>query len=241
MLIIILLLIKNIYIYINHKSKKLEKKMNSDLLKLYESNLHKNYDLLDTQIAKSYIYEKENLTPIIESIDNLFSITTKSTRDYIIGLTLNVKTNLNSSKIKKAENKLKDYRKKIKDIKEKHNNNKSIKKEIILNHNEIKMNEKTEYDSYIGLNQAIRVSTEIENISGNILTDLNSQSNIMKNNVKKVGELNNDIDTSKRYLNKMINKENFDKKIIISVGFCLFMILLCTLLYKIYRKFNFQK
>ena len=210
-------------------------------MKLYESNLRKNYDLLDIQIAKSYIYEEENLTPIIESIDNLFSITTKSTRDYIIGLILSLKINLNSSKIKKAENKLKDYRKKIKDIKEKKNNNKSIKKEIILNHNEINMNEKTEYDSYIGLNQAIRVSTEIENISGNILTDLNSQSNIMKNNVKKVGELNNDIDTSKRYLNKMINKENFDKKIIISVAFCLFMILLCTLLYKIYRKFNFQK
>lgn len=216
--------------------------MNSDILQIYEVNLQKNYDLLDSQIAKSQIYEEEYIDPIIDSMDNLLSITTKSTKDYIIGLTLNDHKNYNSSKIKKAEKNLKDYQKKVKDIKTQHIKKKSENKETIPNYNKNDdMNQKIEYDSFNKMNHAIRVSTEIENISGNILVDLNGQTNVMKNSVKKVGELNSDLDTSKNYLTKMIDKEKNDKKIIVIVGFSLLMITICTLIYKLYQKFNFQK
>ena len=87
--------------------------MNSDIVQIYEINLQKNYDLLDAQIAKSLIYEEEYLDSIISSMDNLLSITSKTTKDYIIGLTLNEKNRQNSSKIKKAEKNLKDYQKKV--------------------------------------------------------------------------------------------------------------------------------
>ena len=216
--------------------------MNSDIVQIYEVNLQKNYDLLDSQIAKSQIYEEEYIDPIIDSMDNILSITTKSTKDYIIGLTLNGKKNQYSSKIKKAEKNLKDYQKKIKDIKAKHIKNKSETKEIIPDYDKNdNMSQKIEYNSFNKMNHAIRVSTEIENISGNILVDLNGQTNVMKNSVKKVGELNSDLETSKSYLTKMIDKEKNDKKIIAIVGFSLFMITICTLIYKLYQKFNFQK
>ena len=172
-------------------------------------------------------------------------MTSKTTKDYIIGLTLSNKNNPNfkifSSKIKKAENNLKDYQKKIKKIKEKHKNNKIIDKEIIPKYNKDDMTQKVEYDSFNKINYAIRVTTQIENMAGNILVDLNGQNNVMKNGIHKVGELNEELDTSKDYLNKMINKEKKDKKIIFLVGFFLFMITLFVFIYKVFQKFRTQK
>ena len=217
--------------------------MNSDILQIYELNLQKNYDILDSQIAKSQIYEEEYLEQILDSMDNLLSQISKTTKDYIIGLTLNDKKTKNSqnfsSKIKKAETNLKDYQKKIKNIKSKYKKNKEeINKEIIPKYSKDDMIQRIEYDSFNKMNHAIRVSSQIENISGNILVNLNGQSNVMKNGVKKVGELNNEIDVSKSYLSQMINKQNSDKKIIIFFGSFLFMIILFVLIYRIYQKFN---
>lgn len=217
--------------------------MNSDILQIYELNLQKNYDILDSQIAKSQIYEEEYLEQIFDSMDNLMSQISKATKDYIIGLTLNDKKTKNSqnysSKIKKAETNLKDYQRKIKDIKSKYKKNKKeINQEIIPKYSKEDMIQRIEYDSFNKMNHAIRVSSQIENISGNILVNLNGQSNVMKNGVKKVGELNNEIDVSKSYLSQMINKQNSDKKIIILFGSFLFMIILFVLIYRIYQKFN---
>ena len=93
------------------------------------------------------------------------------------------------------------------------------------------MIQRIEYDSFNKMNHTIRVS-------GNILVNLNGQSNVMKNGVKKVGELNNEINVSKSYLSQMINKQNSDKKIIIFFGFFFFMIILFVLIYRIYQKFK---
>ena len=218
--------------------------MNSDIVQIYEINLQKNYDLLDAQIAKSLIYEEEYLDSIISSMDNLLSITSKTTKDYIIGLTLNEKRNFqNFSKIKKAESNLKEYQKKIKDIKSKHKSKNKIVEcsEIIPKYNKDDMTQKIGYDSFNKMNYAIRVTTEIENMSGNILNNLNDQSNTMKNEAKKVNEMNDDLDVSKGYLSQMISKQNSDKKIIIVFGTFLFMITFCFLIYKIYQKFHTQK
>ena len=219
--------------------------MNSDLIQIYEINLQKNYDLLDSQIAKSQIYEEEYLDSIIDSMDNLLSLTSKTTKEYIISLTLNDKKNNFPadyfSKIKKAENNLKDYQAKIKDIKANHKKNKMKNNEIIPKYNKDDMTQRIEYDSFNKMSHAIRVTTQIENMSGNILVNLDGQTNIMKNGVKKVGEINEELDVSKNYLTKMINKENSDKKIILFVGFFLFTIIFFVLIYKLYKKFSFQK
>ena len=219
--------------------------MNSDLIQIYEINLQKNYDLLDSQIAKSQIYEEEYLDSIIDSMDNLLSLTSKTTKEYIIGLTLNDKKNKFPadyfSKIKKAENNLKDYQTKIKDIKANHKKNKMKNNEIVPKYNKDDMTQRIEYDSFNKMSHAIRVTTQIENMSGNILVNLDGQTNIMKNGVKKVGNINEELVASKNYLTKMINKENSDKKIILFVGFILFMIVFFVFIYKLYIKFNFQK
>lgn len=216
--------------------------MNSDIIQIYELNLQKNYDLLESQIAKSQIYEQKYIDSIIDSMDNLLSLTSKTTKDYIIGLTLNDRKCPNSqnfsNKIKKAEKNLKNYQKKVKEIKAKHRNNKLKNKEIIPKYSKDDMIQRIENDSFNKMNHAIRVSTEMENISGNILVDLSGQSTVMKNCVGKIGNMNGEIESSKNYLNKMIDKESYDKKVIILVGFFLFMITLFVLFYKIYQKFQ---
>ena len=209
--------------------------MNSDIIQIYEINLQKNYDLLNSQIAKSQIYEEEYLESIIGSMDNLLSQTSKTTKDYIISLTLNDKKNINTSKIKKAEKNLKDYQKKVRDIKARHKKSQENfdSKEIIPRYNKDDMTKRIGYDSFNKMNQAIRVTTEIENMAGNILVDLSGHTDVMKNGVKKVEEMNENLDVSKSYLSEMINKQNYDKKIIISFGAFLFMTTLFVLIYKI--------
>ena len=214
--------------------------MNSDIIQIYELNLQKNYDLLESQLTKSQIYEEEYLDSIIDSMDNLLFLTSKTTKDYIIGLTLNEQQHSNSqkydTKIKKAEKNLKYYQKKVKEIKAKHKKNQLKVKEIIPKYNKDDMIQSIENVSFNKMNHVIGISTQIENISGNILVDLNGQSNTMKNGIQKVGDMNEVLDSSKNYINKMIDRENYDKKVILIVGFFLFMITLFVFLFKIYQK-----
>ena len=79
---------------------------------------------------------------------------------------------------------------------------------------------------------------EMENMSGNILGDLNNQSNQMKSVSSKIGFINEDIDSSNSILNKMFSRQNRDKRIIIILGLILFLTFLGTLTYKIVNKFK---
>ena len=78
----------------------------------------------------------------------------------------------------------------------------------------------------------------MENMSGNILGDLNNQSSQMKNVSSKIGLINDDIDSSNTVLNKMFSRQSRDKKIIIIFGLILMLIFLGTLTYKIVTKFT---
>ena len=100
------------------------------------------------------------------------------------------------------------------------------------------MTQRIENDSFNKMNHAIRVSTQIENISGNILIDLTGQTNVMKNSLGKIGNMNGELESSKSYLIKMLDKEKYDKKVIILVGLFLLMITLFVLFYKIFQKFR---
>ena len=82
--------------------------MNSNITQIYEINLRKYYSQLDTQISKSLIYEQKNQDEIIKSLDYIFDIVQKTTKDYIISLTLYEKKPTSLQKIKAVELKLKE-------------------------------------------------------------------------------------------------------------------------------------
>ncbi len=78
----------------------------------------------------------------------------------------------------------------------------------------------------------------MENMSGNILGDLNNQSNQMKNVSSKIGFMNDDIDSSNNILNKMFSRQSRDKKMIIILGVILLFAFVGTFTYKVLNKFK---
>ena len=77
----------------------------------------------------------------------------------------------------------------------------------------------------------------MESISGDILGDLNSQTEKMKGVKSKLGILDTDLNSSNSLLGNIIGKQNDDMKVIIIVGGVLSLIIICYLLYKIIRLF----
>jgi len=88
------------------------------------------------------------------------------------------------------------------------------------------------------MNSAIRMTTNIESMSGNILINLEEQTKGMKNISNKISNTNGNIDESKNNLNEMIGKQDEDKKMIILLGGFLSFVLLVFLLFKIYKKYS---
>ena len=203
---------------------------------IYEKNLNNYYSQLDTQLSKILIYKKMKIHEIIVSLENIFSITKKTTKEYIIYLTLNESKKYYEQKIKCVEKKLKDYEDKIKDIKKKYKDQEIIpiyEKEEIKNNNEINA-----VNSFEKMNNAIRMTTDIESMSGRILINLEEQTKGMKNISSKISNTNDNIDESKNNLNEMLSKQYDDKKMIILVGGFLTFILLAFFLFKIYKKYG---
>ena len=204
--------------------------MNKDVEQMYELNLRKNYDLLDTKIAKSTLFENSYLADLIETMDNILSTIEKDSKNYIITLTLNNKE-YPSEKIKQINQKLLNYQKKIKSIKKKQSLTDNFYNENILIGNQV-----TYFNSFNKIQESINVCSDIENMSQNILEGLNNQENQMKNTCEKIEELNDDVDNSQSIIGSMIRKNNYDKKIITFVGTFLSIIVLVCIIYKIVSK-----
>ena len=209
--------------------------MNKDVEQMYELNLRKNYDLLDTKIAKSTLFENSYLADLIETMDNILSTIEKDSKNYIITLTLNNKK-FPSEKIKQINQKLLNYQKKIKSIKKKQSLT-----ENFYNENALIGNQVTYFNSFNKIQESINVCSDIENMSQNILEGLNNQENQMKNTCDKIEELNDDVDNSQSIIGSMIRKNNYDKKIITFVGTFLSIIVLVCIIYKIVIKLKKQK
>ena len=209
--------------------------MNLDMSQYYEKNLSKYFSQLDTQFSKILIYKKSQLNDIIESLEDLFSLARKAAKDYIIFLSLNAPKQYSQIKIKSIESSLKIYENKIKEIKNK-NKEKEVK-EIIPNYKETISNVKI-YDSFDKMNSAIRMTADIDNMSKNILTNLEEQTTGMKNTSNKILVMNENLDESKNNLNEMLLKKSKDKKVIMLVGSVLSFILTLVFLFKLYKKFS---
>ena len=206
--------------------------MNLDMSQYYEKNLNKYFYQLDTQFSKIVIYKRSQINDLIESFEEIFSLARKAAKDYIIFLSLNAPKQYSQIKIKSIESSLKIYENKIKEIK---NKNKNKEKEIIPNYKEAISDIKI-YDSFDKMNSAIRMTVDIDNMSKNILTNLEEQTTGMKNTSNKILVMNENLDESKNNLNEMHLKKSNDKKVIMLVGSVLSFILTLVFLFKLYRK-----
>ena len=207
--------------------------MNFDMSQYYEKNLNKYYSQLDTYFSKILIYKKNQINEIIASLEDVFSLAKKESKDYIIYLSLNEKRQYSQLKIKSIETRIKEYENKIKSIK---NKNKII--DDIPTFKEEEMSNIKIFDSFNKMNNAIRTTADIDNMSKNILTNLEGQTTGMKNTSNKILVMNGNLDESKNNLDEMLNKKNKDKKVIIFTGAVLSFILIFMFLLKLYKKFS---
>ena len=175
----------------------------------------------DDTTTSSKVNLKNAITYMTQNLDNVMN------------------NNNDQTKSKEIQKQLTDNKKRWKKLKEKlkqveKNNNNSIKVEG----GDEDSSQSLRFNSFNKIQLATRSTIEMEDMSGNILGDLNNQSSQMKNVSSKIGLINEDIDTSNNILTKMFSRQSRDKKIIIIFGLILLIAFLGTLTYKLIVKFK---
>ena len=209
--------------------------MNEDF---YENEIRKNMNQIETLNSQADISDGKDLHSIVEQMGEAISNTEKTVKDYSIYNVMNknndqTKTNTLQRKLTDSKKRWKKLKEKLKIIKNSNNNINPLNEEV-----DDETSQSIRFNSFNKLQQATRSTIEMENMSGNILGDLNNQSSQMKNVSSKIGLINDDIDSSNNILNKMFSRQSRDKKIIIIFGLILSIIFLSTLTYKIIVKFK---
>ena len=203
----------------------------------YEKEIRKNMEHLETLNSKANISEDKELPIIVDQMGDAITNTEKALKDLSI---YNVMNNKDQTKTNTLQRQLTNSKKRWKKLKEKI---KLLKRNNTDNPNSINVetedtSQAIRINSFNKLQQATRSTIEMENMSGNILGDLNNQTSQMKGVSSKIGFINNDIDSSNNILSKMFSRQSRDKKIIIFFGLLLFFIFFGTLTYKVCRKFK---
>ena len=209
--------------------------MSLDILKMREKTIKKNLEIIETQLNKGEIGDYNKLKEVIDIVNHKITETEKEIKSINIELTTNNIKNNNLS-TKESSQKLEKLKKKFKKLEKKLNNNSDNNKDIIDQDDE--RVKSIPYNSFKKLQLATRSTIEMENLTGNILGNLNNQTTQMKGVTSKIGMMNNDIDSSTGMIMKMIGRGNRDKKIIILCGLLLFVIIVGVLIYKLVNKFK---
>ena len=206
--------------------------MSYDVSQLHENEINKNFDKLESLVAKSSICEENYLLELSKQMDQLLKDTEKRIKNYQISTDYS-----NSSKIKEIQNKFYKYKSKYRSINNKIKNNKDLNGDYGFYNNRDDPTQGLTSNSFNKIQLATRNTIEMENMTGNILGDLNNQTEMMKGVKTKLSGMDTELNTSNNLLGSIIGKQNDDMKVIIIVGSILFLIIICFLIYKIVRLF----
>ena len=200
---------------------------NNDLPSMHESEIRKNFSNLDTLISNIKFSEESNKKNLLSQAEKLIKETEIKIKNYQISTEYS-----DSSKIKDFQKKFQSYKKKINSLSNEDFSNKS--------NNYYNRDDDTQNltnNSYNKIQLATRNTIEMESMTGDILGDLNNQSEKMRGVKSKLGVMDTDLNSSNSLLRNIIGKQNDDMKVIIIVGGVLSLIIICYLLYKIIRLF----
>jgi hypothetical protein len=195
---------------------------------MHETEIRKNFDKLEQYISKSEISIEEFPSESLSQMDLILKDTEKRIKSYQLSTDYS-----NSSKIKEFQNKFQTYKNKYRSICNKSKNN--IKGDYSFFNNRDDPTQGLTSKSFNKIQLATKNTIEMENMTGNILGDLNNQTEIMKGVKTKLSGMDSDLNTSNSLLGSIIGKQNDDMKTVIIVGAVLFFIIICFLLYKIVK------
>ena len=207
----------------------------------YEKEILRHMDTMDSLNSKAALSnDNKELNKIVEDMGTALSNTEKIIKDYNIHNVMNNNSQTNEKDIKKR---LSENKKRWKKLKEKlklikNGNNNSDDAETMNDEESLTSFQTLRMNSFNKLQHATRSTIEMENMSGNILTDLNNQTGQMKGVSSKIGLINEDMDSSNNILTKMNNRQGRDKRIIIFFSLFLILAFIGILSYKIINKFK---
>ena len=207
----------------------------------YEKEILRHMDTMDSLNSKAALSnDNKELNKIVEDMGTALSNTEKIIKDYNIHNVMNNNSQTNEKDIKKR---LSENKKRWKKLKEKlklikNGNNNSDDAETMNDEESSTSFQTLRMNSFNKLQHATRSTIEMENMSGNILTDLNNQTGQMKGVSSKIGLINEDMDSSNNILTKMNNRQGRDKRIIIFFSLFLILAFIGILSYKIINKFK---
>ena len=202
---------------------------NNDLSSMHESDIRKNFSNLDTLISNIKFSEESIKNNLISQAEKLLKDTEMKIKNYQISTEYS-----DSFKIKDFQKKLLSYKKKINSVSKENTNNKSLKNNY---YNRDDDTQNLTSNSFNKIQLATRNTIEMESMTGDILGDLNNQSEKMKGVKSKLGVMDTDLNSSNSLLGNIIGKQSDDMKVIIIVGCILSLITFCFLMYKIIRLF----
>ena len=203
---------------------------NYDLTSLHENEIRKNFDKIDSIISNIRISEESQKKNLIKQLEILINDTETKIKNYQISNGYN-----DLSKIKEFQKKFQSYKNKFRSISKNNINNNNDDEYKYLNRDDSSQNLTS--NSFNKIQLATRSTIEMENMTGDILGDLNNQTEKMKGVKTKLGVMDTDLNSSNSLLGSIIGKQNDDMKIIIIVGCILSFIIICFLLFKIIKLF----
>ena len=200
----------------------------SNLERIRENEIRKNFDKLDSLISSMKISEESHKKNIISQMKKLITDTETKIKNYHISMEYS-----DSPKIKEFQQKFQSYKNKYRLLSK---NNYDIKEDSNY-YNRDDPTQNLTSNSFNKIQLATRNTIEMESMAGNILGDLNNQTEKMRGVKTKLGVMDNDLNSSNSLLGSIIGKQNDDMKIIIIVGCFLSFIVICFLIYKIIKHF----
>ena len=200
----------------------------SNLERIHENEIRKNFDKLDSLISSMKISEESHKKNIISQMEKLITDTETKIKNYHISMEYS-----DSPKMKKFQQKFQSYKNKYRLLSK---NNYDIKEDSNY-YNRDDPTQNLTSNSFNKIQLATRNTIEMESMAGNILGDLNNQTEKMRGVKTKLGVMDNDLNSSNSLLGSIIGKQNDDMKIIIIVGCFLTFIVICFLIYKIIKHF----
>ena len=200
----------------------------SNLERIRENEIRKNFDKLDSLISSMKISEESHKKNIISQMEKLITDTETKIKNYHISMEYS-----DSPKIKEFQQKFQSYKNKYSLLSK---NNFDIKEDSNY-YNRDDPTQNLTSNSFNKIQLATRNTIEMESMTGNILGDLNNQTEKMRGVKTKLGVMDNDLNSSNSLLGSIIGKQNDDMKIIIIVGCFLTFIVICFLIYKIIKHF----
>ena len=209
----------------------------SSLFEIYQTNLKmlyrkisNNLDTIQKDTGEKLLEIEEDLNEVEKIIKNLeIELTGESpiSESYLI--------------LKNQKSTYENYKKKFRKEKEKYNS--SIKKvELELNSNSLLnknlKNDEIAYNSFNKLENARRISIEMDSLGHDVMRDMYDQSEIMKGINSKIGDISNDLNSSTTLISEMQKIQRRNKAIIYLYGAFLIFLFLIIAFFRIYPKFK---